>query len=59
MPCIFSAPLAAIQDRIVAFAPFIRGMPLDQLEFVVAPPVEEMGLRYLGVFSGIHEYGFK
>lgn len=58
-PSIFSAPLPAIQQRIVAFAPFIDGMDLSQLEFVVAPPVEEMPLQDDGVHGGIHEFSFR
>ena len=57
-PRIFSAPLPAIQRRIVAFAPFIEGMDLRQLEFVIAPPVEETPLQYDGEHGGIHEYSF-
>lgn len=57
-PSIFSAPLAAIQDRIVAFAPFIAAMDLSQLEIVVAPPVEEMILEDHGVHGGIREFSF-
>ena len=37
-PTIFAAPLAAAQNRVVAFAPFIANMDLRQLEFVVARP---------------------
>jgi hypothetical protein len=57
-PSIFSAPIAAIQDRVVAFAPFIRGMDLGQLEIVVAPPVKETILRDDGEHGGIHEFSF-
>jgi hypothetical protein len=59
IPSIFSAPLPAIQDRVVAFAPFIENMDLSQLEFVVAPPVEEMPLEHHGVFGDIHEFSFR
>ncbi|MCS3479357.1 hypothetical protein M2212_006203 [Bradyrhizobium elkanii] len=58
-PSIFSAPLPAIQHRVVAFAPFIAGMDLSQLEFVVAPPIEEMPLQDDGVHGGIHEFSFR
>jgi hypothetical protein len=58
-PSIFSGPLPAIQHRVVAFAPFIEGMDLSQLEFVVAPPVEEMPLQDDGVHGGIHEFSFR
>lgn len=58
VPCIFSAPLPAIQDRVVAFAPFIKGMDLDQLELVVAPPVLPMPLHECGTFGGVVEYEF-
>jgi hypothetical protein len=58
-PCIFSAPISAIQHRIVAFSPFIEGMDLSQLELVVAPPVEELVLLNDGVHGGIHELSFK
>lgn len=59
IPSIFSAPLPAIQDRVVAFAPFIPNMDLSQLEFVVAPPVEEMALQHHGAFGDIHEFSFR
>jgi len=56
---IFSAPLAAIQDRVVAFAPFISSMNLGQLELIVAPPVESTVLRDNGLHGGIREYSFE
>lgn len=56
---IFSAPISAIQDRVVAFAPFIEGMSLSQLEFVVAPPWLETHLTDHGVHGGIHEFSFE
>lgn len=59
IPSIFSAPIVAVQDRVVAFAPFIENMDLSQLEFVVAPPVEAMPLEYHGVFGDIHEFSFR
>lgn len=57
--CIFSAPLPAVQKRIVAFAPFIKAMDLNQLELVVAPPIEEMPLTYNGEHGRIHEFSFR
>jgi hypothetical protein len=42
----------------VAFAPFIEGMDLSQLELVVAPPIAPMPLRHLGEHGGIHEFEF-
>jgi hypothetical protein len=59
VPSIFSAPLPAIQDRVVAFAPFIDGIDLSQLEFVIVPPVEEMPLQNDGVHGEIHEFSFR
>lgn len=58
IPCIFSAPISAVQKRIVAFAPFIEGMDLSQMELVTAPPVEEIVLRDDGEHGGIHEFSF-
>jgi hypothetical protein len=58
-PCIFSAPLPAVQQRIVAFAPFIKGMGLRQLELVIAPPLESVPLEDLGVHGGIQEFKFE
>lgn len=58
VPMIFSAPLPAVQERVVAFAPFIARMDLSQLELVVAPPVDETPLAPEGEFGGIHEYAF-
>jgi len=50
--------LPAIQERVVAFAPFVDGMDLSQLEFVVAPPVERTPLRDHGEHGGIREFSF-
>lgn len=57
-PMIFSAPVGAFQNRIVAFAGFITGMDLGQLEFVVAPPTQRMELRDCGRFGCIQELSF-
>ncbi|ODT75265.1 MAG: hypothetical protein ABS76_34725 [Pelagibacterium sp. SCN 64-44] len=57
-PTILSAPLSAVQNRIVAFAPFIANMDLRQLEFVVAPPVEKTPLIDDGSHGGIREFRF-
>lgn len=59
VPTIFSAPLPALQKRVVAFAPFIEGMDLRQLELVVAPPVEPIQLTYVAEHGGIREYEFQ
>lgn len=59
IPCIFSCPIMAIHDRVIAFAPFIRNMSLDQMEFVVAPPVKTTPMKLHGTFSGIREYAFE
>lgn len=59
VPSIFSAPLPAIQTRIVAFAPFVKSMDLRQLELVVAPPIASTLLQHDGEFGGIHEFSFK
>lgn len=59
VPVIFSAPLPALQTRTAAFAPFIAGMDLSQLELVVAPPVEEVPLIAGQEYGGIHEYEFR
>ncbi len=59
IPSIFSAPLPAIQERVVAFAPFIKGMELTQLEIVVAPPIEPTCLIHQGKHGGIHEFEFR
>ena len=62
LPCIFSAPVPAVQQRVVAFAPFIAGMQLDQLEFVVAPPVHPTRIKHHGDYgppaARISEYEF-
>jgi hypothetical protein len=58
VPTIFSAPLPAVQGRVVAFAPFVDGMDLRQLEFVVAPPVESTPLQDDGEHAGIREFSF-
>jgi hypothetical protein len=57
-PCIFAAPLPAVQKRVVAFAPFIEGMDIGQLELVVAPPTEETHLQSDGEHGGIFEFSF-
>lgn len=58
VPCIFSAPVPALQSRVVAFAPFIKGMDLQQMEVVVAPPIEPTTLRCAGQHGDIWEYEF-
>lgn len=58
VPCIFSAPLPALQDRVVAFSPFVKGMDISQLEFVIAPPIQPTPLSNVGEWSGIKEYEF-
>jgi len=58
-PAIFSAPMAAIQNRVVAFAPFIASMDLSQLELVIAPPVESTRLKNNGLHGKIREYSFE
>tara|TARA_R110001599_G_scaffold318163_1_gene527694 strand:+ start:1757 stop:2665 length:909 start_codon:yes stop_codon:yes gene_type:complete len=55
---IFSAPITTLQDRVVAFAPFVCGMDISQLELVIAPPVSPSILQDNGVHGGIHEYSF-
>lgn len=55
---IFSAPLPAVQSRVVAFAPFIAGMDTRQLELVVAPPISHTPLVDQGEYGGIREYAF-
>ena len=37
---VLAEEVPAVQKRVVAFAPFIEGMALRQLELVVAQPVE-------------------
>jgi hypothetical protein len=59
VPSIFSAPLPAIQERVVAFAPFISSMTLRQLELVVAPPVVETKLSHDGTFGRIEQFSFR
>lgn len=59
VPCIFSAPLPALQTRVVAFAPFIAGMDLRQLELIVAPPIEPTPLTSVGEHGGIRDYEFE
>ena len=59
VPSIFAAPLPAVQKRVVAFAPFIEGMDLSQLELVVAPPIEPTPLENHGQHGGIYEFSFE
>ncbi|MGO4502178.1 hypothetical protein [Dyella sp. 2YAF14] len=56
--CVFSARLPAIQQRTVAFAPFIRGMSIEQLEVVVAPPIRPTPLRDDGRWAIFSHYSF-
>ena len=58
-PCIFAAPIPAVQKRTVAFAPFIPKMSIQQFEIIVAPPIEKITLQQLGVHGGIHEFEFR
>lgn len=55
---IFSAQLPAIQQRTVAFAPFLHGMDLRQLELVVAPPLEPTALHLNWESGGLREFKF-
>lgn len=59
VPSIFSAPIPAVQKRTVAFAPFISGMALEQMELIVAPPSEYTALDNRGEHGGIIEFEFK
>lgn len=59
IPSIFSAPISAIQHRVVAFAPFIKGMDLDQLELVAAPPIKRTPLQNDKQYAGIYEFSFQ
>jgi hypothetical protein len=59
VPSIFSAPLPALQTRVVAFAPFIQGMDLGQLELVVAPPIQPIQLISQGKRGEIYDFEFK
>ena len=59
VPSVFPAPLPAVQKRVVAFAPFIEGMGLRQLELVVAPPIQPTPLQHLGDHGSIHEFEFQ
>lgn len=56
VPCIFSVPFSTLQPRIVAFAPFIDGMDLSQMEIVTAPPLRALKIRHHGLHGGIEEY---
>ena len=55
---IFGAPFPAIQERVVAFAPFITNMDLNQLEIVLPPPIKKTKLQFEGEYEGISEYVF-
>ena len=57
-PCLISAPLPAVQKRIVAFAPFIANMTLEQMELVVAPPLSATRLTDCGSYGAMHELSF-
>jgi hypothetical protein len=54
-PRIFNCGMASVQDRVTAFAPFIPDMPLDQMEFFIAPPVRAMPQKLCGEFGGIRD----
>lgn len=56
--CILSTDLPVIQNRVIAFAPFIPEMSITQMEFVVASPLEPQQIIYSGEFAGIHEFTF-
>ena len=69
LPCIIAGRLPAVQKRVVAFAPFIakftpvcEGMQVDQMEFVLAPPLEPIAITFRGKFgpaeARIGEYDF-
>lgn len=43
-------------DQILAFAPFIPGMDVQQLELCIIPGFNPLRIRYEGEYSGVHEY---
>lgn len=43
-------------DQILAFAPFIPGMDIQQLELCIIPGIYPFRIRYDGEYSDIHEY---
>jgi hypothetical protein len=43
-------------DQILAFAPFIPGMNIQQLELCIIPGIYPLRVRYDGEYSGINEY---
>lgn len=59
IPSIFSAPIPAVQNRTVAFAPFIPEMPINQFEIIVAPPIEKTSFLYHQIHGDIHEFEFR
>lgn len=48
-----------IQNRVIAFAPFIPGMKIDQLELILPPPVNIAHLTPLKSWGEVTEYVFK
>ena len=49
-PTIVSSEYTTFQNRILAFAPMVPGMSRDQLEVLVAPPLEALPLTTHGTF---------
>ena len=53
---ILSADLSLFDGRILFFAPFIKGMPTNQLEVGIIPPVKPLSLINQGCHNEIYEY---
>ena len=61
-PTIVSTILPNLQQRVVAFAGFIDGMEIRQVELVVAPPVRAFNVRYHGTHgtnAAIEEFEYE
>lgn len=58
LPIIVSIPICEYIDRLVIFSLFIPGMPVDQVEIVVAPPCTSKILRDTGPHGEIYDRAF-
>lgn len=56
IPVIINKNFADIENRILFFAPFIKGMPIEQFELGIIPHCNSMYCKNQGIHGGIIEF---
>jgi len=56
LPALVNGDINLFDNRILFFSPFVRGLPVGQLEAGVIPSSNQVLLKSQGIHSGIHEY---